>query len=332
MKCVREDTDSVQVFGAGNIGKTVTFLLMNQGVIVKCILDNDEKRHGRKIWGNVNCIFPAEGNVEIPVIIAIEKKSIVDEVQKQLSQLGYNCVLAVDIDELEQEVSRLPDSEFLKLKHYCVHERILNLDSPVTLNEKLQWLKIHDRNPLYATLGDKYKVREYLAEKFGEEYLIPLLFMTYDYHDISEDKVLLENCAIKTNCWSGDVEFFRSRANNSDYVRLQKKFEKIFNSNWSERAREWWYSRMVPCVLVEELLTTKDGKLPNDYKLHFFNGKLEFIYCSIDREGENYRKIYSNEWKELPFSWNGSATPPEKDDFNGRGYCKRYSLCSGRLL
>jgi len=47
----------------------------------------------------------------------------------------------------------------------------------------------------------------------------------------------------------------------------------------------------------------KKGKLPNDYKLNYFNGKLEFVYCSVDREGGNHRNIYTPDWKPLPFSW-----------------------------
>ena len=57
--------------------------------------------------------------------------------------------------------------------------------------------------------------------------------------------------------------------------------------------------------MVEKLLLTHEGKIPNDYKLHFFNGKLGFVYCSIDREGGNYRNMYDPDWKPLYFSWGG---------------------------
>lgn len=305
---------SVQIFGAGKVGKEVAYLLAMDGVDIYRVLDNNATTT-KQIWEFIECILPEKGDRELSVVIAVANKEAVLAIRKQLDEFGYVNVSAVDCDNLYRRIDELADSDFLKLKYYCIHGKILDLESPKDLNEKLQWLKIHDRNPLYVTLGDKYKAREYLRNLFGEEYLIPLLYVTYDYNDIAEGKIPNTDCAIKSNCWSGDVEIIREGAE-VEYDRLRMKFEKIFNSNWSALAREWWYSRMTPCILVEKLLTTKEGKLANDYKLHFLNGKLQFIYCSIDREGANYRKIYSEKWEEVPFSWNGSATPPEFDKPN----------------
>jgi hypothetical protein len=69
----------------------------------------------------------------------------------------------------------IPDEEYLKLLFRGRIGKELNLDNPQTFNEKLQWLKLYDRNPLYTNLVDIYKVREFISQTIGEEYLIPLL-------------------------------------------------------------------------------------------------------------------------------------------------------------
>ena len=65
----------------------------------------------------------------------------------------------------------------------------LNLDNPQTFNEKLQWLKLYDHNPLYTTLVDKYKVKEWVAQKIGTQYVIPTLGIYQSVDEIDLDKL-----------------------------------------------------------------------------------------------------------------------------------------------
>ena len=306
----REIEKTVYVFGAGYIGKKAIYALRMNGIDVSAALDNNPSVHGTKLWDDVPCVSPESADINRTVVLCFEKERILKAVQEQCCQLGFHNIAIIKCGELQKCFEQLSDRKFLEVMHYCVHGKRLNLENPVTLNEKLQWLKLHDRNPLYITLGDKYKVRDYLRKAFGEEYLIPLLYMTYDYNDIRKENIPDTHCVIKSNCWSGDVEIIRSK-DDVDWTALKEKFCGIFHSDWAKTGREWWYSHMKPCIIVESLLETQEGKLPNDYKLHYLNGKLEFVYCSIDREGANYRKIYSPEWEELPFSWNGEAAPPD---------------------
>lgn len=69
--------------------------------------------------------------------------------------------------------NHMSDEEYLKKKYKVSFGRELNLENPQTYNEKLQWLKLHDRRPEYTIMVDKYKVRDYIADKLGAEYLIP---------------------------------------------------------------------------------------------------------------------------------------------------------------
>ncbi|PKM56573.1 MAG: glycosyl transferase, partial [Firmicutes bacterium HGW-Firmicutes-3] len=83
----------------------------------------------------------------------------------------------------------LPDKFYIKLQYYLRTGKILKLNSAQSFNEKLQWLKLYDRNPLYTKLVDKYEVRKYIAEIIGEEYLIPLLGVWDRFEDIDFDKL-----------------------------------------------------------------------------------------------------------------------------------------------
>lgn len=69
----------------------------------------------------------------------------------------------------------LPDSWYIQLYYFAAFRKFCNLKRPRTYNEKLNWLKLHDRNPFYTKLVDKYEVKRYVAEKIGKEYIIPTL-------------------------------------------------------------------------------------------------------------------------------------------------------------
>ena len=98
--------------------------------------------------------------------------------------------------------NHMPDREYLT-KLYRAHlHRPLDLENPRLFSEKLQWLKLNDRNPLYTKLVDKYLVREYIAEKLGEEYLIPLLGVWDDPDEIDFD-ALPDQFVLKCNHNSG---------------------------------------------------------------------------------------------------------------------------------
>lgn len=82
----------------------------------------------------------------------------------------------MDTKRLRYFFKAIPDKPYLKLCYRLKTHKKLNLDNPQSFNEKLQWLKLYDRKPEYTMMVDKYRVREYIKEKIGEEYLIPLVW------------------------------------------------------------------------------------------------------------------------------------------------------------
>lgn len=181
--------------------------------------------------------------------------------------------------------------------------RHIDWGNPTTLNEKIQWLKRYDHDDFYTTCVDKYAVRAFIEKEFGAEYLVPLLFQTTDVHDIVVDNIPTEPCILKANHDSGHYKIIRDRTK-VDYERLREECRFWLSMNYYDVSNEWPYKNINPRrIIIEKLLTTKSGTIPNDYKLHYINGELQFIYVSFDREGVNDRCTYDENWNRLPFVW-----------------------------
>ncbi len=177
-----------------------------------------------------------------------------------------------------------------------------DLDHPKRLNEKLQWLKLHDHRPFCTMCADKYRVREYLKKNFGEEYTVPIVFRTENWREVTYDNLPDYPCVVKANTGAGTWRIIRDK-NEVNFKELRNKCRRWMHLNYYYRTQEWQYKNIKPCIIVEPLLTDSEGRIPNDVKLHYFNGKLAFVYYVIDREGEGFRTLFTPEWELLPFQW-----------------------------
>jgi hypothetical protein len=199
---------------------------------------------------------------------------------------------------------RMSDRSYLEKMFPLAQEYPLDLDNPRSLNEKIQWLKINDRRDINTLLADKYKVRNYIKENFGEEYLIPLVYVTNNPEDIKPENLPDNPIIVKCNHDSGHYQIIRDKSK-IDWHKLQVDLKWWMSFNYYYLDREWQYKNMKPTIIVEKLLFDKNGKIPNDYKLHCINGRVEFVYVSVDREGKNKRNIYDRDWKPVPFVFAG---------------------------
>lgn len=186
----------------------------------------------------------------------------------------------------------------------------LDLDDPRTFNEKLQWLKLYDRNPLYNTLVDKYAVKAWVAGRIGPEYVTE----TYAVWERAEDidvSGLPERFVLKTNHDCGGVAVCRDRAA-FDLEAARRKLARHLRRNYYWGGREWPYRDVKPLVFAEECLEPDaDGDLP-DYKLYrFSNGRVVTLVCEGRASGAGMRKTYFDEgWAPLPLSEGGHPTDP----------------------
>lgn len=179
----------------------------------------------------------------------------------------------------------------------------LNLDNPKRYSEKIQLRKLNYNNPLYILCADKYKVREYIKEKIGDEYLIPLYFAKKeitkeDLEKLPNQFVLKTNNASKTNIIVNDKE----KLNIDDVVKKMNKFIKY---KFGYRTFELFYNEIDPLIIAEKYIGT-ENQVPNDYKFHCFrqlDGKVKIlVQVDVGRFSDNHYMAYFDEtWNMQPF-------------------------------
>lgn len=212
----------------------------------------------------------------------------------------------------------VPDKIYVSQKYRFQMKRPLELNPPKTLNEKINWLKLYERNSLLTQCADKYAVREFVSKIIGKEYLVPLYFVTNKPKDIVPEVFSKVPCIIKTNHDSGGGIFIYQKSG-VDWGSIQKKLNRRLKRNYYKESREWQYKNIKPCIIVEKLLQDGSGKIPNDYKLHCFNGKVRMISVDIDRGTDNHNRNWFNvKWQREPYRWssrksNGKMTDPSDE-------------------
>lgn len=192
----------------------------------------------------------------------------------------------------------IPDYAFLKLNYWIRMGRKLNLKNPKTFNEKIQWLKLYDRKSIYSEYADKYKVRKHVAEIIGKKHLIPLLGVWDHFEEIDFDE-LPNQFVLKCTHDSGGVFICKNKVK-LDRGQLKEKIEKRLSKNYFDSTREWAYKDIQPRIICEDLLKTKLGDLPNDYKFHCFDGEVKNVMVCTERESQkpNYL-FFDKDWNSL---------------------------------
>lgn len=176
----------------------------------------------------------------------------------------------------------LPDKLYISLVYYKHFHRFPNLKNPQTFNEKLQWLKLHDRNPAYTQLVDKYAVKQYIADTIGSEYVIPTLGIWDRAEDISFDQ-LPEQFVLKCTHDSGSVAICKNKAQ-FDKTTAIKMLNHGLKRNGYWYGREWPYKNVKPRVIAEAYMEDSETEELRDYKFFCFNGKVKLLFVATDRQ------------------------------------------------
>ena len=204
----------------------------------------------------------------------------------------------------------MPDDEYLKRKFHARLGRDLDLDNPVTFNEKLQWLKLYDRQPIYTTLVDKYEVKKYVADLIGEEYVIPTLGVWDRFEDI-DFNALPDQFVLKCTHDSGGLAICRDKAS-FDIERAGERIRASLKRNYYYRFREWPYKHVKPRVIAEAYRTdTPDSTELTDYKFYCFHGRPDCVMVCLDRgTGDTKFYFFDREWQLKRYNKRGKAAPP----------------------
>ena len=191
----------------------------------------------------------------------------------------------------------IPTKPYLHLVYWIKTGKKLNLKNPITLCDKLNWLKINEIHPEYTKLVDKIGVREYIKEQLGEEYLIPIYGSWEHFDDIDFD-ALPNKFVLKCSHDSGSVKVITDKFK-IDKSELKRFFEGRLNINAYVLGREYPYKDVKPMIYAEKHMAP-DGEMDiNDYKFFCFNGKPEILLIATDRSTDMRTDFYDMDFNHL---------------------------------
>lgn len=183
-------------------------------------------------------------------------------------------------------LSFLPDKLYLQLFYFATTGKFIDFKNPKGFCEKLQWLKVNEKNPQYAKLVDKLAVRKHITEVLGEEYLFPLLGSWKKFEDINFES-LPEQFVLKCNHDSGSTKVISSKSNltQTDLDEMKKFFNKRLKRDFFYAGREYPYKGIVSQIIAEQFMVDESApqKSIEDYKFFCFDGKPEIMFVATDR-------------------------------------------------
>lgn len=183
-------------------------------------------------------------------------------------------------------VGVLPDKQYLELLfRYHMHKK-LNLKNPQSFSEKLQWLKLYNRKSEYTIMADKVKAKEWVAERIGQEHIIPTLGVWKSPEEIDFDS-LPNKFVLKCNHNSGTGMYICKDKNKimpEEWERVKGGLRKGLKEDYFRTGREWCYKNIERRILCEQFMEDKSqyGNL-NDYKIFCFDGKVKMLFVATDR-------------------------------------------------
>lgn len=190
-----------------------------------------------------------------------------------------------------------PDKLFQKwdCKYFGIKK--INFKNPQTYQEKLQWLKYYYHNPVMTQLVDKYRCREYIAEKIGEEHLISLIGKYDSVNEIDFD-TLPEKFVLKCNHDSGSIAICKNKKE-FDFEKAKEMLNKGLKRNQFYLSREWPYKNVKPCIICEKYLEDDNFSDIQDYKFFCFDGKVGFFAVYTDRHTDMHITYYYPGWEKI---------------------------------
>lgn len=201
----------------------------------------------------------------------------------------------------------MSDEKYIKKRWETTFPEKLNLNDPKTFNEKLQWLKLYNRIPLYSTLVDKYKVKKYITEKIGKEYVIQTLGVWEKFDEIDFDS-LPNQFVLKCTHDSGGLVICKDKQA-FDKKNAKQKINRSLKKNYYYHGREWPYKNVKARIIAEQYMEDTETKELRDYKFFCFNGKVKCFKIDFDRATHHRANYYDENGSLLPFG--EAVCPPD---------------------
>lgn len=181
--------------------------------------------------------------------------------------------------------SYLPDKYYLKWFYYNVFGYFPNLRNPKTYNEKIQWLKLYERKPFLSKLVDKIEVKDWVAKKIGDKYIIPTIGIWNNPNEIDINN-LPDKFVLKTNHDSGGLYICNNKSKAlKNWSDICLKLQKSLDTNYYKIGREWPYKYVKRRIFAEKFIETVDGEV-SDYKFFCFSGEPKYLFVATERQKE----------------------------------------------
>ena len=191
------------------------------------------------------------------------------------------------------------DRFFLRCLYKKHLNKSLNLNNPTSFNEKLQWLKLYNRNPLYQQMVDKAEMKEYVSQIVGEEHIIKTIGV-YDSVEEVPFETLPKQYVIKCTHDSGSTIICKNR-DLCDTKKIKKELLNRLKKNYYWEGREWPYKNIKPRIIIEEFLFDNEREFPLDYKFFCFNGRMQYFKVDFNRFSNHRANYYNRELELQPF-------------------------------
>ncbi len=186
---------------------------------------------------------------------------------------------------LRKIMQYFPDKLYIAIKYFYHFKKLPNLRFPHTYNEKIQWLKLHDRKPIYNIMVDKYEAKKYISKIIGEEYVIPSYGVWNTFDEINFDE-LPNSYVLKTTHDCGGVVICKDKAY-FNKREARKILNQHLNNNFFYEGREWPYKDVQPRILAESYMENDSTRDLKDYKIFTFNGEPKLLFVAFDRQNKN---------------------------------------------
>lgn len=212
-----------------------------------------------------------------------------------------------------EKLNWIDDETYLRIIYRIKLGRKLNLENPQTYNEKLQWMKLYNRQPIYTKLVDKYEVKPIIAKQIGEKYIIPTLGVWDRFEDINFSS-LPNQFVLKCTHDSGGLIIVKDKSK-LNLNKARKIINRCLAHDFYWGMREWPYKDVKPRIIAEQYMEDETGEL-RDYKFFCFDGEVKALYIASDRTKNVETKFdfFDENFNHLPFT-NGhpnADVPPSK--------------------